>query len=78
MFNFVRPWVSCADLTHASWCGQVYDLFSFHLPRHECTSNGANHKGRRDSQRQVAFEAMSCVVQEFFSDVATLFRGVPN
>ena len=63
---------------HALCCGQVSDLLSFHHPRHECTSSGANRKGRRNSQRQVPLEATSCVVQELFGGIATLLRSVSN
>jgi hypothetical protein len=54
------------------------DLPSFHHPSDECSCAGAYRKRRRNSERKVPLEATSRLIQEFFSSVTTVLRGMPD
>jgi hypothetical protein len=55
-----------------------YDLSSFHQQSDEHSRRGACRKCRRNSERKVSLHAMSCLIQEFFGSIATLFRDTPH
>jgi hypothetical protein len=54
------------------------DLSSFRHPSDERSCDGAHRKRRRNSEREVPLEALRCLIQEFFTSIASLLRGMPH
>jgi hypothetical protein len=53
-----------------------FNLSSSRDPSHERSRQGAHGKRRRNSERKVLLHATCGLIQEFFSGVATLLRGM--
>src|SRR5580692_2665455 len=53
-------------------------LPSFHHRSDERPCGEARHKSRRNSQYRVSLDALSRVIQEFFSSIAATLCGTPH
>ena len=70
--QFQRIGVRKKTSVGGSYLSSPYD------PSEERPCRGAYGKRRRDSERQMPLNTMSCMIQDVFAGIEALLRSVPN